>query len=279
MAQPGSHTGNAGLASPEQMVTAAPGFRPLKVARMDRESSSVVSVVLEPADDRPLTAPLPGQFVVLRLPPGADVLPVLRSYSLSDLPDPGRCRITIKQEPHGIASTYLSTQLRTGEVLHVSDPRGAFILRQGDLPVVLLSAGVGVTPVMAMLHALAAQASLRPVWWIYGARNRRDHPFAREARELLAKLPYARSYVQYSRPDVTDRLGVDYDAGGRLSLAVLESWACHAKPNSICAALRPSLRTLPPDSAVGVWSMIASTPRFSVRASPLRRVWRRCRAD
>jgi ferredoxin-NADP reductase/MOSC domain-containing protein YiiM/ferredoxin len=222
MAQPGSYTGNAGLASPEQMVTAAPGFRPVKVARIDRESNSVVSVVLEPADGRPLTVPLPGQFVVLRLPPRADAHPVLRSYSLSDLPDPGRYRITVKQEPHGIASTYVSTLLRTGDVLDVSEPRGAFILRQGDLPVVLLSAGVGVTPVMAMLHALAAQASLRPVWWIYGARNRRDHPFAQEARELLAKLPYARSYVQYSRPDMTDRLGVDYDAGGQLSLAVLE---------------------------------------------------------
>jgi ferredoxin-NADP reductase len=95
----------------------------------------------------------------------------LRSYSLSDLPDAGRYRITIKQEPHGIASTYVSTRLRAGDVLDVSAPRGAFILKRGDLPVVLLSAGVGVTPVMAMLHALAAQASPPPVWWIYGARN------------------------------------------------------------------------------------------------------------
>jgi ferredoxin-NADP reductase/MOSC domain-containing protein YiiM/ferredoxin len=222
MAQPGSYTGNAGLASPEQMVVAPPGFRRLKVARMSRESSSVVSVVLEPADGRPLTVPLPGQFVVWRLSPGADALTVLRSYSLSDLPDPGHYRLTIKQESHGIAGTYVSTRLHTGDVLEVSEPRGAFILRQGDRSVVLLSAGVGVTPVMAMLHALAAQASRRPVWWIHGARDRRDHLFAREARELLAKLPCARSYVQYSRPDVTDRLGVDYDAGGRLSLAALE---------------------------------------------------------
>jgi ferredoxin-NADP reductase/MOSC domain-containing protein YiiM len=222
MTQPGSRTGNAGLTSPEQMVTAAPGFRPLKVARMDRESSSVVSLVLEPVDGRPLTVPLPGQFVVLRLRPRADAPPVLRSYSLSDLPDAGRYRITIKEEPHGIASTYLSTQLRTGDVLDVSEPRGAFTLGRGDLPVVLLSAGVGVTPVMAMLHALAAHASPRPVWWIYGARNRLDHPFAQEARDLLAKLPHARSYVQYSRPDATDRLGVDFDAAGRLTVTVLE---------------------------------------------------------
>jgi ferredoxin-NADP reductase len=88
--------------------------------------------------------------------------------------------------------------------------------------VVLLSAGVGVTLVMAMLHALAAHASPRQVWWIYGARNRLDHPFAREARDVLAKLPHARSYVQYSRPDSTDRLGVDFDVVGRLTVTVLE---------------------------------------------------------
>jgi MOSC domain-containing protein YiiM len=154
MTQPHSRSGNAGLTSPEQMVTAGPGFRLLKVARMDRESSGVVSLVLEPLDGNPLTVPLPGQFVVLRLRPQADAPPVLRSYSLSDLPDAGHYRITIKQEPHGIASTYVSTQLRAGDVLEVSEPRGAFTLSRSDLPVVLLSAGVGVTPVMAMLHAL-----------------------------------------------------------------------------------------------------------------------------
>ena len=223
MAHPESGTGNAGLASPEQRVTAKPGFRPLKVASIDRESSSVVSLVLEPADSRPLTVPLAGQFVVLRLRPQADAPPVLRSYSLSGLPDAGRYRISVKEEPHGVASTYVSTQLRTGDVLDVSEPRGAFTLRSGDRPVVLLSVGVGVTPVLAMLHALAAQASVRPVWWIFGARNRGDHPFAQEARDLLAKLPNARSHVQYSQPDPTDQLGSDFDAAGRLSVTVLEA--------------------------------------------------------
>jgi ferredoxin-NADP reductase/MOSC domain-containing protein YiiM len=222
MSQPGSRTGNAGLASPEQMVTAAPGFRSLKVARIDRESSSVVSLVLEPADALPLTVPLAGQFVVLRLRPKRDAPPVFRSYSLSGLPDARRYRISVKQEPHGVASTYVSTQLHTDDVLDVSEPRGAFTLRQGDLPAVLLSAGVGVTPVMAMLHALAAEGSVRPVWWIFGARNRREHPFAGEASELLAKLPNARRHVRYSRPDATDRLGFDFDATGHLTVTVLE---------------------------------------------------------
>jgi ferredoxin-NADP reductase len=125
-------------------------------------------------------------------------------------------------EPHGVASNYLKTQVRAGDVLDFSAPRGAFILQRGDLPVVLLSAGVGVTPVMAMLHALSAQASPRPVWWIYGVRKGLDHLFAQEVRELLAKLPHARSYVQYSRPAATDRIGVDYDAAGRLTVTVLQ---------------------------------------------------------
>jgi ferredoxin-NADP reductase/MOSC domain-containing protein YiiM len=222
MMQPGSHTGKTGLTSPEQMITAAPGFRPLKVVRMDRESSTVVSLVLEPVDDRPLTVPLPGQFVVLRLRPQADAPPVLRSYSLSDLPDASRYRISIKEEPHGIASTYLSRHVNAGDILEVSAPCGGFLLQRGDLPVVLLSAGVGVTPVLAMLHALAAHSSPRQVWWIHAARNGLNHPFAREARDLLAKLPHARSHVQYSRPEAPDRLGVDFDAAGRLTATVLE---------------------------------------------------------
>ncbi len=220
--QPGPRTGNAGLASAEQMVTATPGFRPLKVARKERESSDVVSVVLEPADGRPLTVPLPGQFVVVRIQPEADGPAVLRSYSLSDLPDSGHYRISVKHEPNGIASTYVTTRLRAGDVLDVSAPRGAFVQRRSDRPVVLLSAGVGVTPVMAMLHALAADTAPRPVWWIHGARNGQDHTFAREARDLLARLPRARCHIQYSRPDATDRAGIDYDAAGRLSVAVLE---------------------------------------------------------
>lgn len=91
------------------------------------------------------------------------------------------------------ASAYLIRRVRMGDVLDVSAPRGAFTLRDGDGPVVLLSAGVGATPVLAMLHALAAHAAPRPVWWIYGARNRLDHPFAREVRELLVNLRRARS--------------------------------------------------------------------------------------
>jgi ferredoxin-NADP reductase len=80
---------------------------------------------------------------------------------------------------------------------------------------------------MAMLHVLAANSSPRQIWWIYSARNHLDHPFAREARELLVKLPHARSYVRYSRPEATDRLGVDFDAAGRLTIPAIEELGVH----------------------------------------------------
>jgi ferredoxin-NADP reductase len=95
-------------------------------------------------------------------------------------------------------------------------------LERGEGPVVLLSAGIGATPVLAMLHALAASRSPREVWWLYGTRNAAEHPFAREARDLTAALPRVRSFVAYSRPALGDRLGDDYDAPGRLRFEVLQ---------------------------------------------------------
>ena len=112
--------------------------------------------------------------------------------------------------------------MRAGDVLEVAAPRGAFVLRPGDGPVVLLSAGVGATPVLAMLHALARDPAPRPVWWVHGARDRADHAFGAEVDALLAALPDAHRVVAYSRPAPGDTRGADYDVAGRLDLAVLE---------------------------------------------------------
>jgi ferredoxin-NADP reductase len=109
-----------------------------------------------------------------------------------------------------------------GDVLDAVAPRGSFTLRLGEGPVVLLSAGVGATPVMSMLHALAAERSRRQIWWIYGARNRDNHPFAEESRSLLKQLSRGRSYIVYSRPAATDQPGVDFDASGHIEVALFE---------------------------------------------------------
>jgi len=218
----GLMTGNPGLGPELGSPPAWPGFRPLRVSRIDRESSSVISLLLVPADGRPLVAAQPGQFVVLRLRPTPDAPPLLRSYSLSDAPSADHYRVSIKQELNGVASTYVHNHVRVGDVLDVSAPRGSFTLRPDDRPIVLLSAGVGATPVLAMLHALAAEASLRQVWWLYGARNRDDHPFAQESRGLVQALPHTRSRILYSRPGPDDRLDLEFNATGRLGIPVLD---------------------------------------------------------
>ena len=213
--------GNPGLANEEQ-APAWPGFRPMRVTGIQKESESVTSFVLAPIDGQPLSLCQAGQFVVLRMLVDAGKPPVLRSYSLSDLPAADHFRISVKRELNGIGSSFLCVHTQQGNVLEVSAPHGSFTLRPGQNPVVLLSAGVGVTPVMSMLHTLVAQSSQNEIWWIYGARNRADHPFREESRSLLKQLSRGREYIVYSRPAATDQVGTDFDAPGHIDAALLE---------------------------------------------------------
>jgi ferredoxin-NADP reductase/MOSC domain-containing protein YiiM len=241
--------GNPGLANEEQ-APAWPGFRPMRVAHIRKESDSVTSFILVPMNGQPLPVAQPGQFVVLRLQVDTDKPPVLRSYSLSDLPEVDHFRISVKSESNGIGSSFLCNRVREGDVLEISAPRGSFTLRPGENPVVLLSAGVGATPLMSMLHALAAERSQRQVWWIFGARNCHDHPFAGESRSLLKQLSRERSYIVYSRPAATDQVGVDFDAPGHIEVALLEKLSVPRNsdfylcgPSSFLQNMREGLRS------------------------------------
>jgi ferredoxin-NADP reductase/MOSC domain-containing protein YiiM len=215
-------TGNAGLAPAAAGHPAAPGFRPLAVTAIDRESADVLSLTLQSPDGQPLPTALPGQYVVLRLQRSAGGPPLFRSYSLSGPASTERYRISVKFEPNGAAGAYLHEHVRVGDALDVSSPRGNFILEPGGRPVVLLSAGIGATPVLAMLHALVAARSTRQVLWLHGARDREHHPFAAEARGLARALTQGRSYVCYSRPGPDDRRGEDFDVTGHLSRSVFD---------------------------------------------------------
>ena len=241
--------GNAGLAN-EEPAPAWSGFKPMRVEHIGKESESVTSFTLAPVDGQPLPVAQPGQFIVLRLPVDPDRPPVLRNYSLSDLPASDHFRISVKSETNGIGSSFLCNRARAGDVLEVSAPRGTFTLRPGARPVVLLSAGVGATPVLAMLHALVAEKSPRPVWWIYAARDGANHPFAKESHSLLEQLPSGRSYIVYSRPAATDQLGTGFDASGHVDVALLEKigvpqdgefYLCG--PSSFLQSMREGLRT------------------------------------
>jgi ferredoxin-NADP reductase/MOSC domain-containing protein YiiM len=241
-------SGNAGLANEEQ-APAWPGFRQMRVAQIRKESDSVTSFVLAPIDGQPLPAFQAGQFIVLRLLVDPKKAPVLRSYSLSDLPAADHLRISVKRESNGIGSSFLNDHTQQGDVLDVSAPRGSFTLRSGGNPVVLLSAGVGATPVMSILHALAAEKSQREIWWIYGARNGAEHPFAEESRSLLKQLSGGRSFIVYSKPAAADQLGVEFDASGRVNTALLEKIGVSATsdfylcgPTSFMRDMRDGLR-------------------------------------
>lgn len=214
-------SGNAGLAPAAASHPVTPGFRPLVVASIDREALDVISLSLQHPDREPLPPPLPGQYVVLRLP-RTEGPPLIRSYSISGPRSTEGYRISVKIEPNGAAGNYLNEHIHAGDIVEVSSPRGGFTLEPGERPVVLLSAGIGATPVLAMLYALAAARATRQVFWLHAARDGRHHPFAHEVRRLMLALPQGRSFVCYSRPDPRDKLGEDFDAPGRLSQPAFE---------------------------------------------------------
>ena len=218
--QTSAGSGNAGLAPAAAAHPAAPGFRRLAVTAIDQESADVLSLTMRSPDSQPLPTALPGQYVVLRLPRATEDTPLFRSYSLSGPLSTERYRISVKVEPNGAAGTYLRYRVQVGDSLDVSSPRGSFILQSEERPVVLLSAGIGATPVLAMLHALAAVRSTRQVLWLHAARDRQHHSFAAEVRGLMPALLHGRTYVCYSGPGSSDKMGENFDATGHLSGSV-----------------------------------------------------------
>ena len=215
--QNGEETGNVGLAPTAAAHPASSGFQSLVVTSIDRESAGVLSFSMQRADGHPLAAALPGQYVVVRLKSDASGATFFRSYSLSGPLSTERYRISVKIEPNGAAGKYLSEHLRVGDRLDVSSPRGSFVLQPGERPIVLLSAGIGATPVLAMLHALVAAASTRQIMWLHTARDGQHHPFAAEARRLMRSLTNGCTYVCYTRPNSIDKMGEDFNAIGRFS--------------------------------------------------------------
>jgi ferredoxin-NADP reductase/MOSC domain-containing protein YiiM len=200
------------------------GFAPMRVQAVRRRTDTIIELELQGEDAAARAHPQAGQFITLRIPGNAGAAPALRSYSLVSTATAGRYPIAVKCEPGGAGGNYLRG-VKIGDVLQVAAPRGGFMLRAGPQPVVFLSAGIGVTPVLAMLRARVAQADAgpRPVVWIHGARNGAQDAFAAEARALLDQLPGSKHVIAYSRPLPADREGRDFDVRGRLDLAKLRA--------------------------------------------------------
>jgi ferredoxin-NADP reductase/MOSC domain-containing protein YiiM/ferredoxin len=222
----GIHNGNPGLTPSISPLPAWEGFRWVRVAEVHRETHEVVSVVFADTEGARLPPALPGQFLAVRCLPDRNSPPVVRSYSISGASNSGSYRISVKRGT-GPGSQYLVGATQAGDKMEISAPRGEFILRADGRPVVLLSAGIGITPLLSMLHAVASASAKSPrqVWWIHAARNASEQVYAQEARQLLAVIPGSHSAIAYSKPDPTDRPGKDFDVRGHWDLASLEKLA------------------------------------------------------
>ncbi|MBT8167488.1 FAD-binding oxidoreductase [Falsiruegeria litorea] len=195
----------------------ADSVRSLRLIAKTSESEDVTSFVFEARDGGPLPAFEPGQHLPIELDiPGANE-PARRTYSLSSAPKDDRYRITVKREPKGLVSRYIHDHVEPGSIIESRHPSGDFMMTCNICPLVLISAGVGITPMVSILRAVAAENSNRPVWFVHGARDGRHHPFAGEVRDLVADRPNIKSHVLYSRPQIEDTIGTHYDAKGRVT--------------------------------------------------------------
>ncbi len=199
----------------------AESVRSLRLIAKVPESDDVTSFIFEARDGGPLAAFEPGQHLPIELSvPGIDE-PARRTYSLSSSPSDDRYRITVKREPNGLVSRHLHDNVEPGAIIESRRPAGDFMMTCNICPLVLVSAGVGVTPMLSILHAVAAENSDRPVWFVHGARDGQHHPLAGEVRNLVANRPNIDVHVAYSRPRPKDRIGADYDTEGRIDGVLL----------------------------------------------------------
>lgn len=192
----------------------------LRVAARIKESEFITSFVLEPASGERLPPFVPGQHLPIAAPASPANAATRRTYSLSNAPRGSSYRISVKREAQGLVSRQLHDELQVGDLLSASNPAGDFQLQDTDRPAVLISAGVGITPMLSMLAQLAQPAQgerARPVVFVHGARDGSQRAFAREVAQLSAGRPWIRTAQLLSQPGPDDQLGRDYDAQGHIT--------------------------------------------------------------
>jgi ferredoxin-NADP reductase len=208
------------------------GYRSFVVDRKEPESATITSFYLVPEDGDGLAPFLPGQFLTFELGIPGQPKPVLRTYTLSDSPNADYYRVSIKREPApadrpdltpGLSSNYFHDQVGVGTKIRVGAPRGKFHLDpDGERAVVLLSGGVGLTPMISMMNTIIQSDARRPVWFIHGARNGSEHAMGAHVRRMAAANEELHAHIRYSQPDADDIEGRDYDSRGRVDIALLK---------------------------------------------------------
>ncbi|MFS8047659.1 NO-inducible flavohemoprotein [Rhizobium sp. BR 314] len=194
------------------------GWRRFRIIGKQRESDIITSFVLEPEDHEAVVRHLPGQYLTFRIavPRKGEYR---RNYSISSAPNGKTYRISVKREPSGVISNYLHDSVVEGDVLDVAPPAGDFFLKEDTTrPIVLLSGGVGLTPMISMLEAMAAKDGNASVYYVHGAEDGRVHAMGEHVRKLIFGREGMRSAIFYRTPHSEDRKGVHYDQEGFVTL-------------------------------------------------------------
>jgi hypothetical protein len=209
-------------------------YRQYQVTELVPESSNITSFYLQPKSGERPPCHTPGQFLPIEIEPVVGGDKVLRTYTISNAPDGCGYRLSIKREPApnadtpaGVSSNYFHDQIGVGSSLRAMSPRGKFILDEtANRPIVMLSAGVGITPMMSMLEQLAMDSNscreARAIWFFHGARNGHEHAFSSRVRDITSSLPSLEARFVYSQPNDSDRLQADYDLHGRIDVDLLK---------------------------------------------------------
>jgi ferredoxin-NADP reductase len=198
-------------------------FNPVQIIDKVQESQTIWSFYLKPTDGRPLTQYQPGQHIVVRLDVPGQAGPILRSYTLSGASGKDYYRITVKREgtlsQPGLASSFLHDDVQPGDTILISEPQGRFVLlKDSRRPVVLLSAGVGITPMVSMLETIAQESGPRNVWFFHGSRNAEHQPMGECLRKLAREHSNIQLFIHHSQPSETEQIGLEYDGIGRIDL-------------------------------------------------------------
>jgi ferredoxin-NADP reductase len=201
------------------------GLKPFRCIRKVRESSVITSFYFVPSDGGVLPTFRPGQHVPVELKVPDVEGPVRRVYSLSNRPGDDAIRITVKREPGAaIASPFLHETINVGDEVDMRYPKGTFVLNEeSKRPVVLLSAGVGLTPMISMMEHLVATNSDRRVWFVHAAISGREHAMAELVRQIAGDKNNVRVHIAYETPREEDLQGRDFDTKGRLSVETLKT--------------------------------------------------------
>ena len=199
------------------------GFRNFIVDKKVKESDVITSFYLKPEDGEAIASYGAGQYITVKVQPEDQAFTSLRHYSLSEAPGKDYYRISVKREDMGVVSNYLHQSVQAGDVLPVSAPAGEFVLEARETPAVLISGGVGLTPMVSMLNTIVEQQPEREVTFIHAALNSHVHALKEHVVQLASEYPNVKSFVAYSEPTEQDREVKNFDKEGFVDLEWLKA--------------------------------------------------------